>query len=426
MYTFGLFLISFFYAPYFFYQMAFKGKYRKSFLNRWGKGFPEAPENKRVIWIHAVSFGEARAVEPLIKKIKASHPDSWVLLTVVTETGFAEGKKGSADSVYYLPFDFVIRPIVRRLKPSLVILCETDYWYNFLDEAKKNGAEIVVVNGKISEASQKRFQLVPGFCRNIFSLVDLLIVQNSLYKNRFLELGIPEEKLKVGGNIKLDSDPEALSPEALSAFKDTLGIKDEPVLVVGSTHDPEEKLFLDAFQKANIPNLKMILVPRHPERFDAVAKLIEERHIPYSRFSKSISPDSKIILIDAMGQLKKCYQIATVAAVCGSWTPKVGGHNILEPSFYGKPVLFGPHMFTQPDFLVLMKDYGAGFQISNAELLPTLVELFENSTKREATGKQGKKLVEESRGALERTYSLIFNNDALFVDIHVGPLLTVD
>ena len=393
--------------------MLVKGKYRKSFFKRLGREFPEVPEDKKVIWVHAVSFGETKAVMPLIKKIKENHPEYWVFLTTVTETGYAEAKKGGADAVHYLPFDFVIRPIVRKVKPTMVILCETDYWYNFLDEAKRNGAYIAVVNGKISEPSLKRFKAVPFFTNKLFDLIDLLIVQNSLYKNRFLELGIPEEKLKVGGNIKLDSDSEQMSDNAQSEFKAKLNITDEPVLVVGSTHDPEEKLFLDAYEKARkeFPNLKMIIVPRHPERFDAVAKLIEERQIPFSRFSRGIDNDAQIILIDTMGQLKKCYQIATLTAVCGSWTPKVGGHNILEPSFYGKPVIYGPYMSTQPDFLNLMKEYKAGLQVDEKEITNTIISLLSDVKKTDSLGKQGKLLVDESKGALSKTYTILLNNN---------------
>lgn len=410
MYSFFLTFAALLYAPYFFWQMLVKGKYRKSFLKRFGKDFPEAPKGKKVIWVHAVSVGETKAVMPLIKKIKENQPDDWVILTTVTETGYAEAVKGCADRVHYLPFDFIIRPIVRKVKPSKVILCETDYWYNFLDEAKKNGATNVVVNGKISESSLRRFKAVPFFANKLFELIDLWIVQNSLYKQRFLQLGISEDKIKVGGNIKLDSDAEYMSDAARDDFKRTLNLKNEPILVVGSSHDPEEKLFLDAFIKAQkeFPALKMILVPRHPERFDAVAKMIEEKNIPSARFSKGIDSSAQVILIDAMGQLKKCYQIATLAAVCGSWTPKVGGHNILEPSFYGKAVLFGPYMSTQPDFLNLMNDYKAGLQVEENEIADTVISLLKDKKRREAFGKQGKLLIEESQGALTKTYAMLF------------------
>lgn len=408
MYTFFLTFAALLYAPYFFWQMLVKGKYRKSFLKRFGRDFPEVPVGKKVIWVHAVSFGETKAVMPLIKRLKESDPDYWVLLTTVTETGYAEAKKGSADAVHYLPFDFIIRPYVRKAKPFMVILCETDYWYNFLDEAKRNDAIIAVVNGKISESSLKRFKSVPFFTHKLFDLIDMLIVQNSLYKNRFLELGIPEEKLKIGGNIKLDTDPEPMSEIVMNEFKAKLHIKDEPVLVVGSTHDPEEELFLKVYEnlKLKFPNLKMILVPRHPERFDTVAKLIEERKMPYSRFSKGVG-DSHIILIDGMGLLRKCYQVATIAAVCGSWTSKVGGHNILEPSYYGKPVIFGPYMSTQPDFLNLINEYKAGLQITEDELYNTLDNLLSNKELGAKLGSQGKMLTDESKGALSITYSFV-------------------
>lgn len=399
------------YAPYFFYQMLVKGKYRKSTLARLGFGFPKLNPKETYIWVHGVSVGEAKAISPLIKKIKNDNPNIKVIFSTITETGLAEAKKSSpeADYLVYLPFDFVIRGIVKRVKPKLLILCETDFWFNFMDAAKKEGAKIIVVNGKLSERSRDRFKIFPWFTENLFNLIDLIICQNPLYKDRFESLGIDPKKLVVGGNIKLDSDPAFLNEGEIEAFKGELKVGEGPVIVVGSTHDPEEKHFLKAFKevKKEYPKAQLILVPRHPERFDQVAKIIEDFNLPYSRLSKTIQEELPVILIDGMGRLKKCYQIATITAVAGSWTEKVGGHNILEPSFYGKAVVYGPYLHTQPDFKTLMKDYQGGVQVEPEEIAETLIELLKNPTQRERLGSNGKRMVAECQGALNRTYDYI-------------------
>ena len=196
-----------------------------------------------------------------------------------------------------------------------------------------------------------------------------------------------------------------MTPEEKNAFLKQLRIKNEPVIVVGSTHDPEERIFLEAFRniKNKIPSAKLILVPRHPERFDSVAKLITDKGFDLKRFSQNDDKEASVILVDTMGQLKKCYQIATIAAVAGSWTAKVNGHNILEPSFYGKAEVYGPYMSSQPDFLRLMKDYNGGVQVLERDIEKTLLQLLENQKERDKMGERGKQLVSESKGALKRT-----------------------
>lgn len=407
MYSILLFFAALLYSPYFLWQVIVKGKYRKSFWPRLGNSFPLPPENKEVIWVHAVSVGEVKAVAPIIKAIREKKPEAFIYFSTITETGHDEAKKSApeANEHVYLPFDFLINSIVKKVRPDTVILCETDFWFNFLDSAKKYGAKIFVVNGKLSEKSLNRFKAFPFFTKALFERIDRIIVQNTLYFDRFVELGISPIKVVVGGNIKLDADAAELTADDKDAFLKKLGIKNEPVIVVGSTHDPEERIFLEAFRniKNKIPSAKLILVPRHPERFDSVAKLISDKGFDLKRFSQNDDKEASVILVDTMGQLKKCYQIATIAAVAGSWTAKVNGHNILEPSFYGKAVVYGPYMSSQPDFLRLMKDYNGGVQVIERDIEKTLLQLLENQKERDKMGERGKQLVSESKGALKRT-----------------------
>lgn len=407
-----LLLIAFIALPKLIYQLIFYKKYRSSLWKRLGIGVPIINKgSRRLIWIHAVSMGETKAIANLANKLKQEDPNSVMVFTTVTETGLAEGRKSiyDADYHFFLPFDFswIIGPIVKRIRPDLIVICETDFWYNFLRAAKKYGAKIAVVNGKVSERSLGRFLKFSYFSRSLFSLVDLFCIQSVHYKERFNKLEITDSKIVVTGNIKFDSHFPKLNDTDLLDWKKKLGIHSEDlVLVAGSTHGPEEKLILDACQtlwNSNV-KLKVLIVPRHPERFDEVARIIEKRQIPYTRYSDLHDNDAKVILVDVMGVLRQCYQLATIALVAGSYTSKVGGHNIVEPSWYGKPVVFGPYLHTQPELLELVKKYHSGIQVQSSELSETLLRLFQNSEEREALGQSGSKLVSDLKGATDITF----------------------
>lgn len=411
-----LFLIALAYLPVFLYQLIFKGKYRKSILKRLGSGFPVIKkEGRPLIWIHAPSMGETKAVAALVKQLKADFHHSQILFSTTTETGYTEACRNiAADYHAYLPFDFgwVIKSIVKRAKPDLVILCESDFWYNFLAASKKEGAMVVLVNGKLSVRSMERFVKVPFFAKKLFSCIDLFCLQSNTYKKRFEKLDIPPEKLVVTGNMKFDGDYARLPQEQLSAWRQELGINPtSKVLVVGSSHNPEETQILKAMSEvwAQHPDLKLMIVPRHPERFNEVAGILQKSNISFRRLSQKDSNGEQpsVILIDAMGLLRKCYQLADIAIVAGSYTPRVGGHNILEPSWYGVPVVFGPHMHTQPDLVELVNEYGAGLQVPMEELPKVLLKLLADKEQRKTIGEAGLRLAGDVHGATSKTLKLL-------------------
>ena len=389
-------------------------KYKNNFRKRLGKDFPHISKNDRqLIWIHAVSLGETKAVAPLVKKLKALPHPPLILLSTTTETGHAEGLKNAplADYHIFLPFDFsyVIGPIVTQVKPDFVILTETDFWYNFQTAAKKVGAQLLVINGKLSERSFYRYKKFSFLINKLLYPIDHFYLQGEAYKKRFAALGISLAKLTVTGNIKLDTPIETCDTDAL---KKELGLSSQPVLTLGSTHDPEEKTWMDALKQLwlDFPQLKVLLVPRHPERFDTVASLLDSVDVPYSRWSLGGSfQNTSVILVDMMGVLRHCYQISDIAFVGGSLTSKVGGHNILEPGFYGKPVLFGPYMHTQPDLLELVRTYQSGLQITPEEIIPTMNALLSNPERATTLGAAGITLAADSRGALDKTYHALFS-----------------
>lgn len=416
LYEFFLILIGIACLPKLLYQWVFKKKYRDSLFKRFGWGFPEINKGGRqLIWVHAVSLGETRAVAALVKTLKTQTDNPIIVFSTTTETGNVEaGRTIGADHVVYLPFDFgwVVRGIIKKVAPDLVILCESDFWYNFLDAAKQQGAVTILVNGKLSISSMQRFGKFPFFTKRLFSLLDLLCVQSHLYRQRFEAIGVPSDKIVVTGNMKFDGDYGKLPLDQLESWRQELGLqKGDPVLVIGSSHHPEEVQLLEVLAHVwkTFPSLRVLLVPRHPERFNDVATLLQRSQIPFRRLSqKNAGVEApQVVLIDAMGLLRKCYQLADIAIVAGSYTAKVGGHNILEPSWYGVPVVFGPCMASQPDLVELVKEYHAGMQVPLEQLSDVLLDLLKEPSRRQALGGEGLRLVSDIHGATNKTFESI-------------------
>lgn len=394
----------------------FQNKYRKSFFARLGRGYQDFPNKKRVIWIHAPSLGETKAVVELVKKIKQEFPECYLLFTSTTETGYEEAKKSIsfADNHLFFPFDlgWVIRPIVRKVCPELVILCESDFWYNFLDECQKVGAKTFLVNGKISLRSLKRYKKFTFFSKALFSKIHFFCIQSHRYLERFASLNIPTDKMKVTGNIKLDSTH---SHSQVSDLKNELKISDSDVIfVAGSTHSPEEKFIIDAMKTmwTQFPNAKLLVVPRHPERFMEVENVLKNSQLPFGKYTKTemLTGNEKVLLIDAVGILKTCYQICDLAFVGGSFSLKVGGHNILEPCYYAKPVIFGPYMHSQLDLVEVMHEFKAGIQTTREGFSADLMRLFSSFEERNELGQNGICLINAMQGASTRTFDIIRKN----------------
>jgi len=372
---------------------------------------PLVKGNNPAIWIHAVSVGETRAVATLAKLIHEELPYARIVVSSITETGHEEAKRSIpfAHAHVFLPLDFawVIRRWLRWFKPDLVLVAETDFWYQFLRLAKESGAGLAVVNGKISERSTRRYQHVPWLSREIFGFFDGFCVQSQEYAERLARIGIANDRLYVTGNTKLDCQTSSLSERELAVWRENFGIKGRRVVVAGSTHDPEEKLILGAMKRvwAQRPEVKLLLVPRHPARFDEVAGLLKSEGISFVRWSQKASDvSSQVVLIDAMGLLRTCYQLADIAIVAGSFVKKVGGHNILEPADYAVPVIFGPHIHSQPEMARLMLGACAAIQASAEELECVLLRLLENESERRKIGLAGLKVTVDYRGATERTW----------------------
>ncbi|MBS0616106.1 MAG: 3-deoxy-D-manno-octulosonic acid transferase [Verrucomicrobia bacterium] len=370
-----------------------KEKKRARLAERIGLKLPSLPLAD--IWIHAVSMGETRAVITLVAELQKTHS---IVFSTTTETGLAAAQKlfPNIAGHFLLPIDFSwnIRRLRKKIQPNLLILVESDFWYNLIT---LGAPKVALVNGKISEKSAQRFARFKSLARLFFEPISLLCVQSDEYKDRFLKIAVPASKIVVTGNLKLDAPIPSIDK---AEWKSRLGIRTEDrVITLGSTHDPEEELLLSVL--APLP-VKILLVPRHPERFNAVAELLAKKNISFVRYSsEKQDPKAQVVLVDAMGLLNTCYGVSDLAIVCGSFTERVGGHNIFEPIALGVPTIFGPHMQTQKELVDLVLRANAGRQVPIEELKSVVAEFLKNPPT--AMTKAGQELARKSQGATKRT-----------------------
>lgn len=384
-------------------------KYRSTIKERlfFNKKDFSIPPNAFVVWIHAVSLGETKAIISLASKIKKENENVFLIISSITKTGHNEALSSiPADKHIYLPIDFsfLMKRALNFLKPRLVIIVESDLWYNFLRFSKKNNAKIILVNGKLSLKSCKRYKMLSFYAKRIFSNFDLFCLQNDTFKSRFENLALSLNNLHVTGNLKFDNKPDFLAKEDLLLWKKRFKINDQDrVITLASTHDPEEKLLLPLLNKH-----KIFLAPRHPERIAKVQNILKEMNVSFCLLSNIDNlKDEKVILVDKMGFLNTCYQLSDLAIVGGSFIPKVGGHNILEPVFVNVPVFFGPYMWSQ----IELRDYTIRAKCGRQITLETVekeIEKYYLSAKKEMKN-NCKILKDELSGQMEKTYSHIKN-----------------
>lgn len=390
--NFLIFLYLLIIAPKLFLDRVLKGKRHPGFLQRLGVKVPKA--SGPVIWIHAVSVGEVKAAQPLFRELKKRERGAFFLITTTSATGHAEAKRSlpEADAFAYLPIDltWIVNRWVNKLNPRQFILIESDFWFNLLTALKKNGTKIALVSGKMSERSARRFQRFPSFSKKLFGIFDSLCVQNEDQYKRFLPLAPDLGRLHITGNLKLDIEPQPVNK--------SLDLP-QPVITISCTHAPEEELLLDALESGP---WFIILVPRHPERFEEVAQLLTRKNIPFSRWSR-MEKKGRVLLVDAMGQLPICYSHSRLAIVGGSYIDHIGGHNVLEPLLYGTPVIFGPYTFGQSEFAERALSSGAGMRVPLDQLRKTIDEFFNNPLQEQAMKLAAAELMQNCRGATSRT-----------------------
>jgi len=360
--------------------------------------------NKDVIWIHAVSVGETKSVKTLFASLQRAHPDSFFLVTTTTETGLAEARRSlaGADAYSYLPIDlrWIVRRWAQNLRPKLFIMVESDFWPNLLAAIKKTGGKTILVSGKLSVRSARRFARFKFFSKKLFDRIDLFLLQNEEDAERFFHVA-ERGRIQIGGNLKLDYKPV---PVDTSEWRQKIS-PTERAITLSCTHAPEEEELL-----ARLPqDLFVFLAPRHPERFDEVARLLEKKNIPFTRWTKLVEKrgGERVVLVDAMGQLPICYSLSRLAIVAGSFNPNVGGHNILEPCMYGIPTFFGSHMFSQKELVARVLAAKAGMQVTYETLAPVLETFFNTPSIETEMGTAARALAESGRGASAATLQMI-------------------
>ncbi len=410
-----LLIVAVLYTPVHLVKLCFSNKYRSSTLAR--IGFQSIPRKKgggSSYWIHSVSVGETQVAKTLTAEILRREPDAEVVISTITETGQAVARKieGTAGTFYYpLDFSFLASSMLNRVKPTAVFIVETDLWFNFLDQCSKRGIPVFLVNGKISTTTLKRYKQFPRLAGRLLKPFHHFFVQSETYKERYVEAGINGADLSVAGNVKLDCEVPRLSDVEKQELADLYKIDlAKPLLVFGSSHAGEEELSVEVYNKlkSEFKELQLALIPRHPERFNGIAELLSKSEVEFSRATQMSEQKKDFILVDQMGVLMKLYSISTVGVVCGTFTPHVGGHNILEPSFYGKPFVYGPWIYKQPGFHQMNLDFNAGVQCKADELVDELRKLLSSEKLCEEYGARGLKALEVSKGATVHILDEVF------------------
>ena len=403
-------------SPYFVYKMFQTGKYRAGLGERLGA--VRARDSKRpCVWIHGVSVGEVQTAKPFVEEFKKRHPDWEIVISSTTNTGIQVARNNFKDEkVFYFPLDFslVTSSVIKKINPRAVLLMELEVWPNFLRSAEKAGARTLIINGRISEKAftlQKRFWKL---IRPSYRRIAHICVQTQLYGDRLKELGVEPEKIEITGTMKYDSVQTEIDDDEVGKLRNILGIgENEKVLVGASTHRSEELSLLDAFTelKKEFPLLRLILVPRHPERFDEVARLLESKGIRFARKSKINQGETpqgdEVILGDTMGELTSINMMADIVFVGGSLIPH-GGQNMLEPAGFAKAVLFGPHVFNFQETVDLLLAQDGAVMIKTAEeLQPAIRRFLSDEEAARRMGRRARGVVEARKGATSRNVKAV-------------------
>ncbi len=356
-------------------------------------------KKRPVVWIHAVSVGEAMAARPLVERLRERAD---IAVSTVTDTGqrvvrdfITEG-----EVCFYMPFDIPssLRRAMELLRPAAVLIMETELWPNLLRTAGRMGVPVAVVNGRMSERSFRGYRKIRFFIRSVLGLIDCYCVQSEGDAEKLKSLGAPEDRIFVTGNLKFDRRP----PEGRPDWCRRLG---RPVVVAGSTHEGEEEVILEAFRalKRVFRDATLIIAPRHPERFTAVEGLLRDRAVDFTR--RSIGGEGGVILLDTIGELPDVYGSADVCLIGGSFVPR-GGHNLFEPASWGKPIVCGPHMENFPLADEFFKR-GAAVRAGADELGTILLEILSDGEKAEEMGRKARELYSEKGGAVLRTLEVL-------------------
>jgi 3-deoxy-D-manno-octulosonic-acid transferase len=396
-------------APWYLWKGRRTGKYVSSFRQRMGRPSVN-PAGRPSIWIHAVSVGEVLAARSLLQPLHERFPALPLFVSTTTVTGHAIAQKslGAADGILFSPFDLPgpVRRALDAVQPRLLVLVETEIWPNLIHAARRRGVRVAIVNGRVSQASFAGYRRVGGLLKRVLSEIDLFLMQGDEHARRIRELGAAPERVRVLGNLKFDAVTAArASDEIARLFEPAAG---HPLWVAGSTMPGEERALLAALRKVRetVPDVAFVMAPRHPERFDEVAALVEAAGFGCVRRT-GLAPggwrNGTVVVLDTIGELPQLYSLASVVFVGGSLVP-TGGHNILEPAVAGKAVVVGPHMQNFQEIAEQFRAEGGLVQVgSGEELASEIASLLTDAARRKTVGQRARGLVDRNRGAVART-----------------------
>ena len=395
------------------------GRYRKGLLDKlFGLRHAPTEGTRPVIWFHGVSVGEIHLLGVVVAAFRKRHPDWQCVISTTTDTGIEEARKRFPDlAIIPFPFDFswAVGRTIDRVNPKLIVLAESELWPNFLRAAQKRQVPVMVMNGRMSPRSFQRYRKLAWIARPLlFSRITRFAMQTEEYATSMQKLGIPAEKLIVTGSVKYDGafgDRNHPKTQELARLL-SLTEKDR-IWVAGSTHAPEEKIVLEVFRRLRVkhPELRLLLVPRSPDRFEEVARLIDRQSFSFARRSEITQPlpdKPAVILIDTMGELGAAWGLAEVGFTGGSLDGHRGGQSMIEPAAFGVPVVFGPSIWNFRDAAQRLIEVGAASMIRTPQAMEAeLLHWLDDEHLRREKGDAARRLVQQQQGATARTLAVL-------------------
>ena len=412
--------------PRFIFDAFSHGKYVAGFRERLGSLSGISNKKRPVIWLHCVSVGETQAARPLVQRLLKQFPQYGIVVSTITLTGQKLARdvfENEADKVFYFPFDWTwaVRRTLAKINPVAVFIMETELWPNFLRECKVRRIPVALVNGRISRQSFRRYRLIKLFFKRVLSCVSLAVMQTESDAERIRTLGFPPENLFTSGNLKFDSEAMPGATAATTKLRERFNLVEggAPLILAASTHGPEEKIILDCLQQirnGQESGARLMLAPRHPERFPEVASLLQSSGLSWTKRTNPAKPSDSlcdVILLDTIGELPAAYSLAAIVFVGGSIVNK-GGHNVLEPAAAGACIVTGAYTGNFEAIVNLLNEYRVLIQLpplqdgeAARKLTEVISDLLLKPELRKEMGNRGKQLVADNRGAADRTIELI-------------------
>ncbi len=411
--------------PRFLFDAFRHGKYVAGFRERLGRLTPIQNGGQPVIWIHCVSVGEAQAARPLIQGLRQRFPGHSIAISTITLTGqnlAREIYKDDAAKVFYFPFDWrwAARRTLKTINPAVVLLMETELWPGFLRECQSREVPVAIVNGRLSEQSFRHYRWIKSFMSRVLSSLSLAIMQTDADAARLKQLGMDADRTYVSGNMKFDAGTASVDDSLTTEFRERFNLtEDAPLILAASTHAPEEEILVSTLKRLNSRSAtkpRLMLAPRHPERFSEVADSLEASGLRWTRRTSPKAPtdvQAEVVLLDTIGELRCAYALAAIVFVGGS-IAKTGGHNILEPAAIGAAVITGPHTYNFKLVVEKFVDAGAILQLPPVSDSATILELsnqclglLADPGRRQELGERARRLVDQNRGATVRTLDFL-------------------